>query len=101
MLRLSTESASQVKQTAYTLNHVLVLYKLASVGLLDTPLHSCDEAGLIFEHAGNCVFNQLLGVLAVGRGHLPEPRFNVGREMYFHAFQDARKPARWQCRWNA
>jgi hypothetical protein len=29
----------------------------------------------------------LLGVLAIGKGHLLEPRFNVGREMYFHAFK--------------
>jgi hypothetical protein len=26
----------------------------------------------------------LLGILAIGRGQLPEPRFNVGREVYFH-----------------
>jgi hypothetical protein len=68
-------------------------------GLLDAPLHSCDEAGLIFQHAGNSVFHQLLSVLAISRGHLLEPRFNVGREMYFHAFQDTEKSARgqWRC----
>jgi hypothetical protein len=34
----------------------------------------------------------LLGVLAMGKGQLLEPRFNVRREMYFHALQDTRKP---------
>jgi hypothetical protein len=34
----------------------------------------------------------LLGVLAIGKGQLLEPRFNVGREMYFHTLQDTRKP---------
>lgn len=37
------------------------LYKLATVGLPDASLHSCDEARLIFAH-------QLLGVLAIGIG---------------------------------
>ena len=87
-----------MKQPVDTVQHVFVLYKLATVGLFDACLHSCDEAGLIFEHAGNSVFHQLLGVLAIGRGHLLEPRFNVGREMYFHAFQDTGKPARGQWR---
>jgi hypothetical protein len=64
-----------------------VLYKLATVGLFTASLHSCDEAILIFEHAGNSVFYQLLGVLAIGKGHLLEPCFDVGREMYFHAFK--------------
>ena len=76
-----------MKQPVDTVKHVFGLYKLATVGLLDASLHSCDEAGLIFEHAGNSVFHQLLSVFAIGRGHLLEPRFNVGREMYFHAFQ--------------
>ena len=76
-----------MKQPVYTVKHVFVLYKLAPVYLLDASLHASDEAGLIFEHAGNSVFHQLLGVLAIGRGHLLEPRFNVGREMYFHAFK--------------
>jgi len=62
-----------------------VLYKLAAIGLLNSSLHSGDEAGLIFEHPGNSVLHQLLGILAVGISHLLEPRFNVGREMYFHA----------------
>jgi hypothetical protein len=34
----------------------------------------------------------LLGVRAIGGGHLLEPRFNVRREMYFHALQGTRKP---------
>ena len=76
-----------MKQPVDTVKHVVVLYKLAPAGLLDASLHARDEAGLIFEHAGHRVFHQLLGVLAMGRGHLLEPRFNVGREMYFHAFK--------------
>ena len=88
-----------MKQPVDTVKHVSVLYQLATVGLLDASLHFCDEASLIFEHAGNSVFHQLLGVLATGRGHLPEPRFNFGREMYFHAFQDTANPAcgQWRC----
>ena len=78
MLRLSSESASRLKQPVDTVQHILVLYQLAPVGLLDAFLHAGDEAGLIFEHAGNSVFNQLLGVLAIGKGQLLEPRFNVG-----------------------
>jgi hypothetical protein len=82
-----------MQQAVDTVKYVIVLYKLAPVGLLDAPLHARDEAGLIFEHAGNSVFHQLLGVLAIGRGHLLEPRFNLGREMYFHIFQGTRMPA--------
>ena len=67
-----------MKQPVDTVNHVFVLYKLATVGLLDASLHSCNEAGLIFEHPGNSVLHQLLGILAVGRSHLLELRFNVG-----------------------
>ena len=66
--------------------------ELATVGLLDASLYSRAEAGLIFEHAGNSVFHQLLGVLAIGSRHLLKPRFNVGREMYLHALQVTRKP---------
>jgi hypothetical protein len=73
-----------------------VLYKLATVGLLDAPLYSCNEAGLIFEHARNSVFHQLLGILAIGGSHLLEPHFNLGRKMYFHAFQDTGKQSPWQ-----
>jgi hypothetical protein len=51
---------------------------------LCTP--AIKKAGLILEHPGNRVFHQLLGGLAIGRGHLLQPRFDVGREMYFHAF---------------
>jgi hypothetical protein len=76
-----------VKQPVDTVKHVFVLYKLAPVGLLDASLHAGDEAGLIFEHAGNSVFHQLPGVLAIGRSHLLEPRFSVGGEVYFHAFK--------------
>ncbi len=76
-----------MKQPVDTVNYVFMLYTLATVGLFDASLHSCDEAALIFEHAGNSVFHQLLGVLAISKGHLLEPRFNVRREMYFHAFK--------------
>lgn len=76
-----------MKQLVDTVNHIFVLYKLATVGLLDASLHSCGKAVLIFEHAGNSVFHQLLGVLATGKSHSLELRFNVGREMYFHTFK--------------
>ena len=76
-----------MKQPADPLNHVCVLHKLATVGLFDASLHSGDEAVLIFEHTCNSVFHQLLGVLAISKGHLPEASFNVGREMYFPAFK--------------
>jgi len=69
-----------------------MLRKVAPVGLLNASLHSRNEAGLIFEHPGNCVLHQLLGILAVGTCHLLEPRLNVGREMYFHGLQDTGKP---------
>jgi hypothetical protein len=42
---------------------------------------------LILEHPDNSVLHQLLGILAIGRSHQLELRFNVGREMYFHALQ--------------
>jgi hypothetical protein len=64
-----------------------VLYKLAAIGLLNSSLNSGDEARLIFEHPGNGVPYELFGILAVGNSHLLEPRFNVGREMYFHALK--------------
>ncbi len=81
-----------MKQPVDTVKHVPVLYKLATVGSLDPLFHSCDEAGLIFEHAGNRVFHQLPGVLAIGKGQLLESHFNVGREMNFHPVQGAREP---------
>src|SRR6478609_1502307 len=85
MLRLSTESASRVKQLVDTVENVFVLYKLATIGLLDASLDSCAKAGLVFKHTGNSVFHQLFGVLAIGIGHLLETRFNVRREVHFHS----------------
>jgi hypothetical protein len=82
-----------MKQPIDPLKHVLVLYKLAPVGLLDASLHAGDEAGLIFEHAGNRVFHQLLSVLAISRGQLLKPRFNVRWKVYFHALQGTPKEA--------
>ena len=67
-----------MKQPVDTIKHVFVLDKLATVGLLNASLHSGDEAGLIFEHPGNSVLHQLLGIFAVGRSHSLELRFNVG-----------------------
>jgi|HubBroStandDraft_1064217.scaffolds.fasta_scaffold142547_4 hypothetical protein len=32
-----------------------MLDKLATIGLLNAALHSCDKAGLVFEHAVNGV----------------------------------------------
>ncbi len=59
--------------------------KLATVGLRDAFVHPGNKAGLIFQHPGNGVLHKLRGVLAIGKGHLLEPRFNVGREVYLHA----------------
>ena len=70
-----------MKQPVDRVQNLFMIYNLAAVGLLDTPLHACDEAGLIFQHAGNGIFHQLFGVLAVGRSHFPEPRLDVGGEM--------------------
>jgi hypothetical protein len=33
----------------------------------------------------------LFRILAVGKGQLLQPRFNIGREMYFHVLQGTRK----------
>ena len=77
-----------MKKPVDPVKHLLMLDELTTIGLLDARLHTRNEAGLIVEHAGNCLFHQLLGVLAIGGGHLLEPRFNVRREMYFYAFQD-------------
>ena len=85
MLPLSIEFASRVKQPFDAIKHVFVLYKVATVCLLNSPLYSCDEAGLIFEHPGNSILYQFLSLLAAGNGKLLEPRFDVGREMHFHA----------------
>ena len=49
-----------MKQPVDTVNHVFVLYKLATVGLLDAFLNACDEAGLIFKHTANSFFDKLL-----------------------------------------
>ena len=76
-----------MKQAVDAIKHFLVLDKPAPVSLRDALLHTSDEAGLIVEHSGDRVFYQLLGTLAVGRCHLLEPRFDVGREMYFHALK--------------
>ncbi len=64
-----------------------MLDELAAVGLFDATLHASNEARLIFEHAGYRILHQLLGVLAIGGGHLLEPRLHVWREMNFHAFK--------------
>jgi hypothetical protein len=85
-----------VEKPLDTINNVFMLYKLATVGLLDSSLHSRDEARLIFEHPGNSIPYQLLGVLAVGNGQLLEPCFNVGGEMDFHEAQITGKAGAWQ-----
>ena len=52
--------------------------ELASVRLRDAFLNTGHETRLIFQHAGNRVFYQLLGVLAASKGHLLKTFFNVG-----------------------
>jgi hypothetical protein len=85
-----------VKQPVDAAQYLLVLYKFASAGLLYASLHSCDEAGLIFEHPGNSILHQLLGILAVGDSQLLEPRFDLGRKMDFHEAQNTANPRVWQ-----
>jgi hypothetical protein len=82
-----------MKQPLEAVKYIFVLHKLTTVGLLNAFLYTCYEASLFLEHPGNSVFNELLGVLAIGKGHLLKPRFNVGREMYFHDFKVREKPA--------
>ena len=81
------------------IEHLLVLHKFATVGLLDTPLHACDKAGLVFQHPANRLLDQLLCILSVGRGQLAKPRFDIRRKMYFHATRlgaHAATVKRWQ-----
>src|ERR1700733_3910281 len=85
MHQLSNEpAASRMKEPVNAVNDFGMLYKLATVGLLDAVLHPSYEAGLVFEHAINSLSHQLLGILSIGRGHFLEPRFDIRREMYFH-----------------
>jgi hypothetical protein len=74
---LSTECVSRFKQPVDAPYNVVVVDKLASVGLRDAFLHAGDEAGVIFQHASNRVFHQLLSVLAAGKGNLLKTCFNL------------------------
>jgi hypothetical protein len=70
----------------------LCAHKLAPVGLLDAFLHASDEAGLIFEHAGNSVFHQLLGVLAIGGRPLLEPlAYSLATKFGYRVLDGAKK----------
>ncbi len=91
-LRSSTEYASRLAQPIDAGHHVFVVDELATVGLRDAFFHTGNEAGVIFQHVANGVFHQLLGVLAIGKRYLLEPRFNVGREMYFHSLRIGEMP---------
>ena len=84
---MSTESASRVKQPVDTVTHILMLYKLATVSLLNAFLHSSDEAGLIFEHTTDSFLHQLLGGGAIMVRDLRKLRFLLGSEVNFHAFR--------------
>lgn len=84
-MSLTAEIAGQCDQ------HVFVFYQVAKVGLLDAFLNPGNKPGLILEHVGNSIFNQLLGVLSVGNGHLLQARFDFGREMNFHPFRLRKK----------
>ncbi len=50
--RVPGASGRDSKQPVDAVDDLFVVYELASVGFLDASLHSCDEAVLIFEHAG-------------------------------------------------
>jgi hypothetical protein len=82
---LSSEYASRLKKPIDTVKDLFVFYKVASIGLFDALLHSCDEARLIFKHPVDRILYQLFGILSIGRGYLLEPGFGIRREMYFHA----------------
>jgi hypothetical protein len=47
-------------------------------------LHSCDKAGLIFEHSIDSLFHQLLGGGPFMVGDLRKLRFLLRGEMNFH-----------------
>ncbi len=64
--------------------------QFTAFGCCNSLLNPGNKAGLLFQHAGNGVFNQLLGVLATGKRNLLKPRFNVGREMNFHGSKIAK-----------
>jgi hypothetical protein len=68
-----------------------VFYQLATISLLNAFLNPDDKPGLIVEDAGNSILNQLLGVLAIGNGHLLQARFDFGREMNFYPFRLRKK----------
>jgi hypothetical protein len=61
--------------------------KFATVGGRNSLFDPRYKTGLIFQHADNGVFYQLLGVLAICKRHLLEPRFNIGRKMDLHALE--------------
>jgi hypothetical protein len=69
------------------IDYVIVVDKLAPVGLRNAFTHSVNKEGLAFEQAGNGVFDQLLSILAICMCHLLKPRFNIGCEIYFHALR--------------
>lgn len=66
------------------MKYLFMPYQLATVGLLDASLHACDETCLVFKHAMNRLFHQFLRILAICRGHLSEPSFNIVRKTCFH-----------------
>jgi hypothetical protein len=74
-------NASRLEQPVDPLHHVLMVEKFATIGGCNSLFDAGGKAGLIFQHTDNGVFHQLLGVLAIGKRHLLEPRFNVRREM--------------------
>lgn len=74
---MSSEYASRLEQPVDALHHVLMVYEFAAFRCCNSLFKPGDKTGVTFQHPGNSLFHQLLGVLAIGKRHLLEPRFNV------------------------
>ena len=75
--------------------HFFFFDKLAPVGLRDAFLDSRTK-GRILKQTQGCVLNESLGVGASVGGDSGKLRFLLGREMYFHVFQNTRESPRRQ-----
>ena len=72
--------------------------EFAAIGCCNSLFDRRNKTSLTFQHAGNRVFHQLFGVLAIGKRHLLKPVFDIRREMNFHAVLKIRNTCRFrQC----
>lgn len=84
---MSTGCVSRRQKPGDAVRHLIVVDKFAPVGLCNAIVYADHKSGLAFEHVGNCVLDQLLGILANCLRHLLKPRLHIGCEMYFHALR--------------